>query len=131
MRVCHLVQSVVLFSIIGANSTISVQPKGNELVAETIAQVNGDVITRSEYEQGRQLLEKRLRRSFAGPELQKAVAQEERELLRTMIDDRLLLQKAKTLNIWPDNEAIKYLDSVRQQYKLPSMEALDEWIARE
>jgi len=48
-----------------------------------------------------------------------------------LIESRLLLQRAKALNIWPDNEAIKYLDSLRQQYQLPSMEALEEWIIRE
>jgi len=72
MRVCDLAQVGGLFLIIVA-SAISAQSRGNELFAETIAQVNGDVITTSEYEQERRLLEKRLQRRFTGSELEEAI----------------------------------------------------------
>src|SRR5262245_60205806 len=112
MRVCNAVQFLMFFLFIGAGSATSAQLPGNELSAETIADVNGDDVTRSEYEQSRQWLEKRLLRNFTGSALQKVIAQQQRELLRTLIEDRLLSQRAKALNIWPDNEAIKYLDSL-------------------
>lgn len=131
MRGCDAVQFLMLLLILGASSATLAQLQGNDLSGETIAQVNGDAITRSGYEQSPQLLEKRLQRNFTGAELQGEMAQEEKKLLRTLIEDRLLSQRAKALNIWPDNEAIKYLDWVRQQYKLPDMEALEEWIMRE
>src|SRR5262249_48118363 len=126
MRVCELVQFVVLLSFVGAGSNALSEPSD-----ETIARVNGDVITKSEYEEARRLLDKKLRLNFTGSELREAIAKENRDLLRTLIDDRLLLQRAAALNIWPDNEAIKYLDQLRRQYKLPSMEALEELIIRE
>jgi hypothetical protein len=131
MQAFELIQFVVLFSFIGAGSdAVPIQLPGYEPF-ETIARVNGDVITRSEYEEAGRLLDTMLRINFTGSELREAIAKENRDLLRTLIDDRLLLQRANALNIWPDNEAIKYLDGWRRQYKLPNMEALEEWIIRE
>jgi hypothetical protein len=125
------IQFATLFSIIGAGCAGTPQLHGNEPFAYIVARVNGEVITRSQYADGLRLIETRLQKGLSGPELHEAFAKERRDLLRTLIDDRLLTQRAKVLNIWPPHEAIKYLESLRQEQKLPDLEALNKWMIRE
>jgi hypothetical protein len=74
MQAFELIQFVVLFSFIGAGSDgVPVQLPGYAPF-ETISRVNGDVITRSEYEEARRLLDKMLRINFTGSELREAIA---------------------------------------------------------
>ena len=46
MRGCDAVQFLMLLLILGASSATLAQLQGNDLSGETIAQVNGDAITR-------------------------------------------------------------------------------------
>ncbi len=48
-----------------------------------------------------------------------------KNLLRDLIDQSLLVQRAKDDGINVDADVIKRLDAIRQQYKLPAMEALE------
>ncbi len=47
------------------------------------------------------------------------MAEKEKDLLRDLIDQSLLTQRAKDNGINVDTEVIKRLDAIRQQYKLP------------
>ena len=125
------IQFATLFSIIGAGCAGTPELHGNEPFADIVARVNGEVITRSQYAEGLRLIENRLQKSLSGPELHEAFAKERSDLLRTLIDDRLLTQRARILDIWPPHEAIKYLESLRQEHQLPDMEALTKWMIRE
>src|SRR5438046_2126034 len=93
---------------------------------EIIARVNNDVITKSDFEKSKESIRKELQKNFTGAEFEKAVAQQEKGLLKTMIDEQLLVQKAIDLNLTADTEVIKYLDKIRKDYNLADMEALDK-----
>ena len=56
----------------------------------------------------------------------KIVAEEQKDVLRDLIDQQLLLQKGKDLGITGDTELIKKLDEMRKQMNLETMEDLEK-----
>ncbi len=95
---------------------------------EIICRVNNDIITKSEYEEAVNLLKLRVqaRQKLSGEELAQAVSEGEKDLLKNMIEERLLVQKAVELGMTADTDIIKYLDRVRKENNLPSIEALEQ-----
>src|SRR6266496_1311983 len=70
------------------------------VVEEIVAKVNGDIITRGELERSRQQLTEELQQSgLNGSKLQTALKEKENDVLRDQIDQLLLVQKGKDLNI--------------------------------
>ncbi|HVA95213.1 MAG TPA: SurA N-terminal domain-containing protein, partial [Candidatus Dormibacteraeota bacterium] len=98
------------------------------VVEEIVARVNNDIITQHELQQAREALEGEVKQSCqkCTPEqLQQEIAEKDKNVLRDLIDQSLLVQRAKDTGINVDTDVIKRLDDIRQQYKLPSMEALE------
>ncbi len=95
---------------------------------EIICRVNNDIISKSEYEEAVNLLKLRTqnRQKLSGEELAQAVREGEKDLLKNMIEERLLVQKAVELGMTADTDVIKYLDRVRKENNLPSIEALEQ-----
>src|SRR6202044_1516150 len=56
----------------------------------------------------------------------KAFADREKDILRDLIDQQLLLEKAKDLDITGDTDLIKRLDQMRKEMKLETMEELEK-----
>jgi len=105
-----------------------VHAKGT-IVEEIIARVNNDIITMSAYEKAEGSLRQEAKQdcqSCTPEKINEAVAQEKKNLLRDLIDQSLLVQRAKDLNISVETDVVKQLDQVRQQNKLPSMDALQK-----
>ncbi len=65
-----------------------------EVVEEIVAKVNDDIITMSDLETEEQGLLQELYRKNSGTELDAKVVEAKKELLRRMIDHRVLVQKA-------------------------------------
>lgn len=95
---------------------------------EIICRVNNDIITKSEYQEAAILLKLRTQKQqkLSGEALAQAVSEGEKELLKNMIEERLLVQKAVELGMAADTDVIKYLDRLRSENNLPSIEALEQ-----
>jgi peptidyl-prolyl cis-trans isomerase SurA len=110
---------------------------GPAALEEIIAHVNGDIILKSEYD-GRlqstrdQLLQPQQGQpALKGPALEQALAAAEKDLLRNMIDESLLLQKAKDLGLTSELEVVKTMEKLRVENHLASTEALEEAITKD
>src|SRR5437016_1064797 len=80
------------------------------VVEEIVAKVNGDIVTKGEIEKTRLEMEAALRQQGgSGLTLQKAISDREKDILRDRIDQLLLVQKGKDLNIKVDTEVSKYI----------------------
>jgi peptidyl-prolyl cis-trans isomerase SurA len=89
------------------------------IVEEIVAKINGDIITRGEIEHQRQLLEEEARRQgVTGARLAEAVKQEQRDALRNQIDQLLLVQKGKDLNIKIDADVTRRMAEIQVQSKI-------------
>jgi parvulin-like peptidyl-prolyl isomerase len=102
------------------------------VVEEIIAKVNGDVVTRGDLERARRALAEELeRRNLKGAELEKALQEREKDLLRDKIDTLLLIQKGNQLNINVDQDVSKYLAEIMLQYKVADQDKFAELVRQQ
>jgi peptidyl-prolyl cis-trans isomerase SurA len=100
----------------------------SRVVEEIIVRVNNEIITRTDLERSHATLQEEARQDCANcrPEqLQLALADKEKNLLRDLIDQSLLVQRAKDMGISVDTEVVRRLDQIRQQNHIESMEDLE------
>jgi peptidyl-prolyl cis-trans isomerase SurA len=95
------------------------------VVEEIIARVNNEIVTRSEYVRSRDQLKQEVQQQDAA-NADRAFADRQKDVLRDLIDQQLLLQKAKDLGITGDTELVKRLDEMRKQMNLETMEDLEK-----
>jgi peptidyl-prolyl cis-trans isomerase SurA len=95
------------------------------VVEEIIARVNNEIVTRTEYVRSRDQLKQEVQQQDAA-NADKAFAERQRDVLRDLIDQQLLLQKGKDLGFTGDTELIKRLDEMRKEMKLETMEDLEK-----
>lgn len=97
----------------------------NNVIEEIAARVNSSIITNTELEKSKaQLKQEAQEREPANPD--KFVSEREKDLLRDMINQQLLLDRGKDLGITADTEVIKKLDEMRKQMNLETMEDLEK-----
>jgi peptidyl-prolyl cis-trans isomerase SurA len=108
----------------------AVDPNAGRTVEEIIARVNNEIITRSEFDRARQTAGEDARQECQGrctPEQLKAnIDGREKTTLRDLIDQSLLVQRAKDMGVSVEPELIKRLDQIRIENKLASMEELEK-----
>lgn len=105
--------------------------KADQVFEQIIVWVNNDIITQSEYDKSKELLRKELQKALKGPELERVYAQQEKEILKSMIDDQLLVQKGNELGITVDTEVVKYLDRIRRDFNVDSLEDLEKMMIQQ
>ncbi len=96
-----------------------------QVVEEIIARVNNQIITRSEFARSKDQLKEEVKQQDAA-NADKLYGDREKDVLRDLIDQQLLLDKGKDLSITGDTDLIKQLDQMRKDMKLDSMEALEK-----
>jgi peptidyl-prolyl cis-trans isomerase SurA len=97
----------------------------DQVVEEIIARVNGQIITRSEFLRSKDQLKDDVKQQDAA-NADKLYAEREKDILRDLIDQQLLLEKGKDLSITADTDLIKRLDQMRKDMKLDTMEELEK-----
>jgi len=100
----------------------AITPNG-QVVEDIIARVNDQIISRSDVERSEQQLAQELQQSNASPT---ETADREKNMLRDMIDQQLLLSRGKELGINADAEVIRRLDEIRKQNKLDTLDDLEK-----
>jgi len=95
------------------------------VVQEIIARVNNQIITRTEFARSQEDLRKEAQQQDP-VNAEKTVAEREKDVLRDLIDQQLLLEKGKDLGITADTELIKKLDQMRKEMNLDNMEDLEK-----
>jgi peptidyl-prolyl cis-trans isomerase SurA len=95
------------------------------VVEEIIARVNNQIITRSEYQREREQLKQEAQQQDAS-NADKIFNDREKDVLRGLIDQQLMLEKGKDLGITADTDLIKRLDEIRKQMNLESMDDLEK-----
>lgn len=105
-----------------------------KVVEEIVARVNNEVITRSEFEHAKASADDDAKsdcQNRCTPEqLNQLIEDRKKNALRELIDQSLLVQRAKDMGISVEPDVIKQLDQIRIENKLPSMEALEEAVSK-
>ena len=108
---------------------LSAQDNNGKLVEEIVARVNNEIITSSEYTKAEQALRDEITQGCAGcsaAQIDAAYNEQHKDILRGLIDQALLVQRAKDMGVSVETQLVKQLDQTRQQHNLPSMEALEK-----
>ncbi len=104
---------------------LAVMLHADTVVEEIIARVNDQIITRSEFLRSKEQLRQEVQQQNP-VDADKILADRDKDVLRDLIDQQLLLQRGKDLGITADTEVIKKLDEMRKEMKLDSMEDLEK-----
>jgi peptidyl-prolyl cis-trans isomerase SurA len=97
----------------------------SDTVEEIVARVNNNIITRADLRRAREQMLSDLRQQEPNATLADQ-KDREKDLLRDLIDQQLLLQKGEELGISADTEVVKRLDELRKQMHADSMEELEK-----
>jgi peptidyl-prolyl cis-trans isomerase SurA len=102
-----------------------------KIVERIIARVNAEIITQRMFEREREKLRAQLAQEHSGDELEAQVREQNKNLLRDLIDRSLMVQKAKDLDLTVDTEVVKRLDDVRKNAGLASLESLQQEVEKQ
>jgi peptidyl-prolyl cis-trans isomerase SurA len=107
-------------------------PKG-EVMEEIVARVNSDIVTTADLQLAKSEAADDARSQCAQAkctpeELENNIAQSQKDALRDTIDQDLLVQRAKDLDINVETDLVKRLDEIRSENKFESLEDLQKAI---
>jgi len=101
-----------------------------KVVEEIVARVNNEIITRSELDHSKVTAQddaKQECQNRCTPEqLKSLIESSQKNALRDLIDQSLLVQRGKDMGLSVEADTIKQLDQIRIENKLTSMEALEQ-----
>jgi peptidyl-prolyl cis-trans isomerase SurA len=100
------------------------------VVDRIIARVNNEIITQRMFNDEKEKLRQQLAQEYSGPELEVQFREQSKNLLRDMIDQALLVQKAKDDDINVDTDVVKKLDEVRKQNKFDTLDDLEKEVEK-
>src|SRR6202050_2823559 len=101
----------------------------SSVVEEIVAKCNGDIVTRGDLERSRrELIETMRAAGISGAELEQQLVDREKNLLRDRIDQLLLTQKGKDLNINVDTEVSKQLAGYQSEAKIPDPDKFQAYV---
>src|ERR1700728_1210670 len=138
MKNRNLASGIVLSLTLGALALLAaLGPSGVRAQAkpaadtEIVARVNNDVITLAAYQKAEQQLRGEAARDCADCPPEKIEAQfkeQQKDLLRGMIDESLMIQRAKDMGVNVESDLNKRLDEVRQQNGLATLDDLQKGV---
>jgi len=104
-----------------------------QIIEEIVARVNDRIITLSDYNKALAAIPQQVQQDCQSTppgctpeEQQSRINEEKKNLLRNMIDQQLLIERAKDMGIDVETDLVKRLDEVRKQDNFPNMEAFQK-----
>ncbi len=116
--------------ILAALACLPTLAAGQQVVEEIIARVNNQIVTLSEFERSKDQLKDEVKQQDPN-NADKLYAEREKDVLRDLIDQQLLLEKGHDLDITGDTDLVKQEDQMRKEMKLDSIEDLEKEAAKQ
>jgi parvulin-like peptidyl-prolyl isomerase len=102
------------------------------VIDQVVAKVNGDIVSQDELERLQKELAAELKQQGAtGTTFNREYEDHSKDILRNRIDELLLIQKGKELNINIDSDVTKYMANLQRQSGLTDPEKFHEWIRQQ
>lgn len=116
-----------------ATATVAAAPafSATRIIERVIARVNNNIITQRQFEEERQKLRSDLSQQYSGAQLDQQMRLHSQNLLRDMIDEDLLVQKAKDDDLNVDADVVKQLDQIRQNMHLATIQDLEKEVEQQ
>lgn len=123
-------KSCLVAAAAGVLLVVSVRAARAEIVEEIVAKVNDDIITKSDLESQEQSTLEELYQRYSGTELDQQVKKAKEDLLRNVIDQKILLQRAPRLFDMTKMGDF-FLQSFKEQQNIKSDRELEKLLAKE
>lgn len=104
-----------------------------KIIEEIAVKVNGDIITRGDLVEKERITRQQIQQEdhLTGPALDAAVQQRSKDLIESLIDQRLMVQKAKDLEIKVDPDVTRYIANMQLQSGLSDPDKFHEWVRQQ
>lgn len=103
--------------------------KDKRVVEEIIARVNNEIVTKTDLRHAHESLRQDVQeecRNCSPAQINAQVAEREKNVLRDLIDQSLLVQRGKDMGLNVETDVVKRMDEVRTRNNLASMEELQQ-----
>jgi parvulin-like peptidyl-prolyl isomerase len=102
------------------------------VIDQIVAKVNGDIVSQDELQRSSRELEQELRaQGIKGAQLQQELDKRQKDILRDRIDELLLIQKGKELNINVDSDITKYVANLQRTSGITDPDKFHEWVRQQ
>ncbi len=102
------------------------------VVDQIVARVNGDIVSQDELQRSTRELAQELKQQGAvGTQFQQEFEKGQKEILCHRIDELLLIQKGKELNINVDSDVSKYMANIQRQSGITDTDKFHEYIRQQ
>lgn len=102
------------------------------VVDQIVAKVNGDIVSQDELQRfTRELAQELKARQATASQFQQELSTREKDVLRDRIDELLLIQKGKELNINVDSDISKYVANLQRQSGITDTDKFHEYIRQQ
>jgi peptidyl-prolyl cis-trans isomerase SurA len=98
-------------------------------VEQIVARVNNSIITMSDYQKATDGLSQEVQQDCQGclpDKIQSELRERQKNLLRDMIDQQLLIERAKDMDVSVETDLVKRLDQVRKENNLATIDDLQK-----
>lgn len=117
---------------LGALSLNAADAPPPAVVDQIVAKVNGDIVSQNELTRtAKQITDELKAQGANGSQLQQSLNEREKDLLRDRIDQLLLVQKGKDLNINVDSDVSKYVASLQRQSRITDTEKFHDYVRQQ
>lgn len=124
-----LLASLAYASLSFAADNPAVNPK---IVDQIVAKVNGDIVSQDELERFTKELNAQLKaQGLSGLQFQQELANHQKDVLRDRIDELLLAQKGKELNINVDSDVSKYMANLQRQSGIVDTDKFHDYVRQQ
>jgi parvulin-like peptidyl-prolyl isomerase len=130
----NAMKSVCLFALLSAAICLAAdvpKPEVN-VVDQIIAKVNGDIVSQDEIRRvAKETAQEMKAQGVGGSQAEQMLREKEKNALRDRIDELLLTQKGKELNINVDSEISKYMASLQRQSGITDTEKFHDYVRQQ
>ena len=120
-------QFVAVLALTGASFAADVH-----VVDQIVARVNGDIISQDELDRlYREALAEMKAQGTDTSQMQSEIQEHQRNMLRDRIDELLLVQKGKDLDVKVDSQVTKYMTSLQRQANLADPDKFHDFVRQQ
>src|SRR6202046_2911671 len=140
MKNCKALLTYICAAAIGSAAIALAVPLGlrakakGTVVEEIVARVNNDAITLSDMQKADQALHEEIAHDCQGcppDRVEEVYKDKQKDLLRDLIDQALLVERAKDMAVSVETDVIKRLDEMRKQNNIASMEDMEKEVEKQ
>ncbi len=118
----------VVLAVLGFSS-LCLAADTPKVIDQIVAKVNGDIVSQDEIERYSKEMNAQLKAQGAtGEQYREELASHEKNILRDRIDELLLIQQGKELNINVDSEVSKYMANLQRQSGIVDTDKFHDYI---